>query len=59
MARHVQELHSECQSQKKEAILSSALCFPIGKRVTDHCSILVPEAVGFSQELLPPKEMPK
>ena len=35
-------------------MLSTALGFPTGKRVTDYCSILVPEAVGFPQELLPP-----
>ena len=35
-------------------MLSTAFGFPIGKGDTDHCSILVPEAVGFSQELLPP-----
>ena len=54
MARHAQALNSKCQSEKKEAMLSTALCFPIDKRVTDHCFILVPEALGFSQELLPP-----
>ena len=54
MAWNAQELQSKCQSQNKEAMLSTALGFPIGNRVTDHCSILVPEAVGFSQELLPP-----
>ena len=41
-------------TSEQETMLSSALGFPISKRVTDHCSILVPEAVGFSQELLPP-----
>ena len=41
-------------NSEQETMLSTALGFPTGKRVTDHCSILVPEAVGFSQELLPP-----
>ena len=44
-------------------MLSTALDFPIGKRVTDHidhisltiCFKLVPGAVGFFQELLPNK----
>ena len=40
---------------KHRGHMSIALSFPIDKRVTDHCSILVPEAVGFSQELLPPR----
>ena len=53
MTRHALALHSKCQPQSKEAMLPTALGFPIGKRVTDHCSILVPKAVGFSQELLP------
>ena len=52
MARYAQALHSKCQPQNKE-VRTTALGFPIGKRVTDHCPILVPEAVGFSQELLP------
>ena len=38
----------------QEVILSTALGFPISKRITDLCSILVREAVVFSQELLPP-----
>ena len=38
----------------KEAILPSTLGLPIGKIVNDYCSMLVLEAVGFSQELLPP-----
>ena len=54
MARHVQALHSKCQLQHKEAMLFTALGFPIGKKVTDHCFILVLEAVGFPQELLSP-----
>ena len=54
MARRAHALHSKYQPQNKEAMLSTALGFPVGKRVTDHCSILVPEAVGFPQELLPP-----
>ena len=35
-------------------MLSIALGFSKGKRVTDHYSILTPEAVGFSQALLLP-----
>ena len=54
MARHAQALQSKCQPQIKEAMLSTALGFLIDERVTEHCSILVPDAVGFSQELLPP-----
>ena len=41
----------QCQPQNKEVMLPTALGFPIGKRVTDHCSILVPEAVSFPQKL--------
>ena len=54
MARHAHALQSKCQPLHKETMLSTALGFSIGNRVTDHCSILIPEAVGFSQELLPP-----
>ena len=36
-------------------MLYTALGFPIGKRVTDHCSVLVPKSVGYSQELLLPR----
>ena len=54
MAWHVPALHSKCQPQNKKTVLSTAFGFPIGKRVTDHCSILVLEFVGFSQEWLPP-----
>ena len=54
MTRHAQALHSKCQPQNKEAMLSTVLSFPIGKRITDHCPVLVVEAAGFSQELLPP-----
>ena len=39
--------------QKDHVVYSS--WFPIGKRVTDHRSFLAPEAIGFSQELLPPR----
>ena len=53
MARHVQALHSKCQLQEKEGMLSRALGFPKFKRVIDYYSILAQEAVGFSQELLP------
>ena len=53
-AQHMQILLFKCQPQNIEAMLPRALGFPIGKRVTDHCPILVLEAVGFSQELLPP-----
>ena len=35
-------------------MLPRALGFPKSKRVTDHYSILVQEAVGFSPGLLPP-----
>ena len=52
--QHTQTLLLKCQPQNIEAMLPTALGFPIGKRVTDHCTILVPKAVGFSQELLPP-----
>ena len=44
----------KCQHQNKEAILSATLGLPIGKIVTDYCSMLVLEAVCFSQELYPP-----
>ena len=53
-AQHTQALLLKCQPQNIETMLSTALGFPIGKRVTDHCSILAPEAIGFSQELLQP-----
>ena len=54
MARHAQVLISKYHPQNKEAMFSSALGFPKGKIVADHCSILLPEAVGFSQDLLSP-----
>ena len=54
MAQHTQTLLLNCQPQDIEAMLSTALSFHIGKRVTGHCSILVPEAAGFSQEFVPP-----
>ena len=41
-------------TSEQETMLSTGLGFPVGKKVTDHCFILVPEAVGFSQALLPP-----
>ena len=53
MARHVQALHSKFQPQNKEAMLSTVLGSPLGERVTDRCSLLVLDTVGFSQELLP------
>ena len=53
MAQHTETLPLKCQPQNIETMLSTALGFPIGKRVTDHCSILAPEAIGFSQDLLP------
>ena len=53
MVWHAQALHSKFQPQNKEVMLSTALGFPIDKRVTDHSFILVAEGVGFSQELLP------
>ena len=34
-------------------------CLQLLVRVTDHCPILVPEAVGFFQELLPPQAQRK
>ena len=40
---------------QKKNMLSAALGFPKGKRITDHYSTLVLETTtGFSQELLPP-----
>ena len=39
-------------SEQRRHVVCTALGFRIGKRVTDHCSILVPEDVDFSQELL-------
>ena len=53
-SQYTQILLLKYQLQNIEAMLSTALGFPVGKRVTDHCSILVPEAAGFSQEFLPP-----
>ena len=41
-------------NSEQETMLSTVLGFFTGKRVTDHCSILVQGAVGFSQELLSP-----
>ena len=52
--QHKQTLPLKCQPQNIEAMLSTTLGFPVGKRIIDHCPILVPEAVGFSQELQPP-----
>ena len=54
MSRHAQALQYKSQPQNKENILLTVFGFPIGKRVTNYYSILVSEAVGFSQELLPP-----
>ena len=51
---HTQTLLLKWQPQNIEAMLFTALGFPIAERATDHCSILVTQAVGFSQELLPP-----
>ena len=42
------------QPQHKESMLSTALGFSKGKRVTDQYSVLAPETVRFSQALLPP-----
>ena len=53
-ARHTQTLLLKCQPENIETMLFTAVGFPTGKRVTGHCSILVLEAVGFPQELLPP-----
>ena len=36
------------QTSTSEGMLSTALCFPKGKRVTHHYSILASKAVGFS-----------
>ena len=36
------------QTSSSEGMLSTALCFPKGKRVTHYYSILASEAVGFS-----------
>ena len=48
------EIHLSYQRQPQhyETMLSTALGFPKDKRVTDHYSILEPEAVGFSQGML-------
>ena len=54
MAQHTQTLLLKCQPENIETMLPTVLGFPIGKRVTDHCSNLTPEAIGFSQELLLP-----
>ena len=40
--------HSVFKRQPQEGVLSTALCFPKGKRVTHYYSILASEAVGFS-----------
>ena len=32
-------------------MLPTTLRFPIDKRVTEHCSILVPESVGLDHKL--------
>ena len=49
------EIHLSYQRQPQhyETMLSTALGFPKDKRITDHYSILEPEAVGFSQGILP------
>ena len=47
-------LCSKRRPQNSEAMLSTGLGFLTDERVTDYCSILAPEAVDFSQELLPP-----
>ena len=44
----------KCHPQNKETMLSTTLGFPICRRVTDHCSILVLKTIGFSQEFLAP-----
>ena len=49
MRRH----YTQCQLQNKEVMLFAALGSPLGKRVSDHCSIFATEAEGFYQELLP------
>ena len=47
-------IRSHYSKNDMETMLSTALGFPIHKRVADHCSILTLEAIGFSQVLLPP-----
>ena len=41
-------------TSEQSTMSSTALGFLTGKRVPEHCSILVLETEGFSQELLPP-----
>ena len=48
------QLSHQRQPQGLESMLPTAAGFSKGKRVTDHHSILAPEAVGFSQGLLRP-----
>ena len=52
-ASHIHTLLSKYLLQSVDAMLPTALGFPKGKRVTGDCSILVLEAVGFFQKLLP------
>ena len=54
LSRHARGLQSEYQPLNKDNFLSTALGFPIAKRITNHCSILLPKAVSFSQELMLP-----
>ena len=54
LLQHTQTLLLKCQPQNIDTVLSTTLGFRIGKKVTDHCSILAPEVIDFSQELLPP-----
>ena len=49
---HAQTLLLKYRPQNIEAMLSIALDVPIGKRVTDHCSMLVQESICFFQELV-------
>ena len=42
------------QSQHIAGLLCTAPCFLKGKKLTDHCSILAVEAIGFFSKLLPP-----
>ena len=48
------DLSLKLQPHLKEDMLSTALDFLKSKRVTDHYSILLPQGIGFPQELLPP-----
>ena len=53
LARHTRAILSNVTLRTK-VMLSTAPGFYLGKRITEHCSILTSEAVGFPKELLPP-----